>query len=197
MALKKARVTHFRYDKLDKPKIDFNNSIILPYTPTLEKLKPALKACNKNLIFKYHNKLGKKLCNNKLTNKKLEFGVYKVDCKNCPKFNIGETGRSLNTRMNEHKNDVKNNKASSGIAQHVNLTNHEFDFDNVSLITPNSNISKRHVIESSLIIKNKSNCVNLNNGFVVLDNFASNLVCNYLNLNDVRNCCSDNNHNLN
>ena len=123
--------------------------------------------------------------------------MYKVDCKNCPKFNIGETGRSLNTRMNEHKNDVKNNKASSGIAQHVNLTNHEFDFDNVSLITPNSNISKRHVIESSLIIKNKSNCVNLNNGFVVLDNFASNLVCNYLNLNDVRNCCSDNNNNLN
>ena len=148
----------------------------------MEEFKPTLRACDKNLIFKYPNKLSRKLCNNRSTQKKLDIGVYKVNCNNCNKFYIGETGRSLNTRMREHKNDIKNDKVSSGIVKHVNETDHEFDFKNVELIYPNSNSSKRHIVETSFINTNKLKCVNLNSGFVCLDNIVSNNVCKLLKL---------------
>ena len=84
--------------------------------------------------------------------------------------------------MREHKNDIRNNKTSSGIVNHVNATDHEFDFANVGLIFPNSNVSNRRIVESSLIINNKQNCVNLNNGFVNLEQSIANSLCNMLNL---------------
>ena len=31
-------------------------------------------------------------------------GIYKIPCKNCDKYYIGETGRSLGLRINEHPN---------------------------------------------------------------------------------------------
>ena len=184
-ALKKARITYFK-DKTDnKIKIDFKNSVVVPYTKYFSDLKPVLRSCDKNIIFKYPNKLANKLCNNKLSNKKLDIGVYKIDCLNCHKYYIGETGRSLNTRMGEHKNDIKNNKKSSAIVNHVNSVDHDFDFDNVSLLFPNSNISNRHIVESGLIINNKENCVNLNNGFVSLERSMANSLCNVLKLKEI------------
>ena len=33
--------------------------------------------------------------------------VYKFTCKNCPATYIGETKRSLKTRINEHKKNIK------------------------------------------------------------------------------------------
>ena len=181
-ALKKARLTYFKEKTNDKIKIDFKNSVVVPYTPYFSDLKPVLRSCDKDIIFKYPNKLVNKLCNNKLSNKKLDIGVYKVNCLNCHKYYIGETGRPLKTRMEEHKNDIKNNKTASGIVNHVNVTGHEFDFVNVGLIFPNPNISSRHIVESSTIITNKQNCVNLNNGFVNLDNSIASSICNMLNL---------------
>ena len=107
----------------------------------------------------------------------MESGVYKIDCMNCDKFYIGETGRSLKTRIKEHQNDIKYSKPASGIVEHTHNMGHQFDFKKTNLIFPNSNKSKRHIIESSAIISNKQNCVNLNNGFVDIDNFISKHVC--------------------
>ena len=144
-------------------------------------MRPILKSCEKNVIFKCLNKLANKFCKNKLTSKNLDVGVYKVNCLNCEKSYINETGPSLKTRKREHKNDIKN-KISSGIVFHINKTDHDFDFDNAAIIFPNSNISKRHIVESSIINKHKLNCVNLNNGFVSLESNVSNFVCELLKL---------------
>ncbi|KYN14843.1 hypothetical protein ALC57_12952, partial [Trachymyrmex cornetzi] len=32
--------------------------------------------------------------------------VYKINCKNCDASYVGQTGRKLKTRINEHKNDI-------------------------------------------------------------------------------------------
>ena len=57
----------------------------------------------------------------------MESGVYKIDCMNCDKFYIGETGRSLKTRIKEHQNDIKYNKPASGIVEHTHNMGHQFD----------------------------------------------------------------------
>ena len=43
-ALKKARVTHNK-ERNEKPKIDFKNSIVVPYTPFFDNMRPILKSC--------------------------------------------------------------------------------------------------------------------------------------------------------
>ena len=66
--------------------------------------------------------------------------VYKIGCNNCSSVYIGETGRKLSTRMNEHKtnvqelptasqtrssrNDSTSIKHKSAICNHANHENH-------------------------------------------------------------------------
>ena len=44
--------------------------------------------------------------------------VYKIDCADCSRSYIGETGRTFNTRRTEHKRNVQHNKVGSNIANH-------------------------------------------------------------------------------
>ena len=45
--------------------------------------------------------------------------VYKVPCKDCPCVYIGETGRTLEKRLSEHRTSVKKNDPKNGIAVHA------------------------------------------------------------------------------
>ena len=59
--------------------------------------------------------------------------VYKIKCSDCQTSYIGEaealTGRSLNTRLTEHKRVTRNGDANNHIALHHQLTNHNIDWD--------------------------------------------------------------------
>ena len=58
---------------------------------------------------------------NKLDNKKL---VYKIECLNCPKNYVDQTKRLLNTRLQEHKNNINlNNKYHNVISNHITIMN--------------------------------------------------------------------------
>ena len=45
----------------------------------------------------------------KLLKEKASGVVYQIPCKNCNQVYIGETGRTLATRLQEHKDDVRKN----------------------------------------------------------------------------------------
>ena len=66
--------------------------------------------------------------------------VYKFTCKNCPATCIGETKRSLKTRINEHK---KNKNIESVIHTHRNSLNHEFNWDDTKIIDIERDYKKR------------------------------------------------------
>lgn len=62
--------------------------------------------------------------------------IYSIKCKLCNKYYIGETGNSLNIRLNGHRgkiNYVKQGKYidnkynDNGIAMHFNIRDHNFD----------------------------------------------------------------------
>ncbi len=162
----KARNSYFcvQSQKAQLPEIDKN--IIVPYVPTLESFKPALRNLNTGLVFQYKNKLKNVLTKNNPTNSKsIQCGVYKIPCKVCNKVYIGETGRDLSKRLTEHKNDIVNQKPESGVAAHVFETSHNFDFEHAQIVYSCNNKLKRHIVESALIAHDSDMCVNLNFGF--------------------------------
>ncbi len=73
--------------------------------------------------------------------------VYKIPCKNCEKCYIGETGRPLHVRINEHrKSNV--NLFSSTVNRHANEFSHEIAYDNVEILSFENNSIKRKLLES-------------------------------------------------
>ena len=71
--------------------------------------------------------------------------VYQVNCIDCEKFYIGETGRMIKTRMKEHKDDGENEKEDnkvSGLSQHIREAHHRVDFENFKIINEESNFNK-------------------------------------------------------
>ena len=55
--------------------------------------------------------------------------VYEVSCKDCKLKYIGETKRSLKTRMSEHKYAVRRGDERNGIAVHAHQLQHSIDWD--------------------------------------------------------------------
>ena len=99
--------------------------------------------------------------------------VYKINCKNCTKSYIGETGRKLETRVLEHQKEAdqasniistrSQRKTSltqlnkSAITDHVCQQNHIIDWEEVNVIDREDNRQKRQIRES---IQIKMNGVN-------------------------------------
>ena len=69
---------------------------------------------NKLIAFYRHapNLLSKISSRIKSKNNFTETGIYKIPCKDCDKYYIGETGRSLGLRIKEHTNMKDVNKSA-------------------------------------------------------------------------------------
>ena len=62
-----------------------------------------------------------------IPNSKKKGVIYEVPCKDCPCVYIGETGRTLEKRLSEHKTAVKKNDAKNGIAVHAWTNQHQLN----------------------------------------------------------------------
>ncbi|KAI5642939.1 reverse transcriptase (RNA-dependent DNA polymerase) domain-containing protein [Phthorimaea operculella] len=54
-------------------------------------------------------------------------GVYQLECQDCNKIYIGQTGRTFDTRIKEHQRSWRLKKEDSAFAQHLIHENHCFD----------------------------------------------------------------------
>jgi len=174
-SLTKARRTFFKSNKNIKNENNKKKrNIVIPYVPFLEKMKQPLYQMDTNLVFNYKNKLSHNLIQNKPSIDS-ESGVYKIPCKNCDKNYIGETGRTLKKRIDEHKKDIRIQKSDSGVAEHVRKNNHFFDFKKAKIVYPSNSTIKRHIVESTLIadLKKSNKTCNLNLGFAPHNHFLT------------------------
>jgi len=82
--------------------------------------------------------------------------VYRINCLNCDASYVGQTKRTLNTRINEHRSHIRRNSTQhSVITDHKRNLGHEFDWDNVKILDYEPNCNKRLISEMIYIKKQK------------------------------------------
>ena len=79
--------------------------------------------------------------------------VYKISCKNCDYSYYGETNLELSTRLKEHQEDIRKQKETSKIVQHVYEKKHAMDFENYEILCHESDW-RRRIIKESLYTHN-------------------------------------------
>lgn len=128
-----------------------NGKVFLPYTKILRK---------KNIITHFSAPRTIRQCMRSVkdeVDKHQLKGVYKIDC-SCGKRYIGETGRSLKTRLKEHGADIKNERSrTSALAEHSVKTKHHICLENASIIAREEQQQRRKIREALEIIKHPHN----------------------------------------
>ncbi|XP_058840132.1 uncharacterized protein LOC131695616 [Topomyia yanbarensis] len=126
--------------------------VAVPYVAGLsEKLEKILRKHDTKLAFKPKDKI-KNIIFSKLKDPippgKQKNVVYSIPCGTGDgKTYVGQTGRRLETRVAEHKNDAKKKDARTGLAQHTLQEGHIFDFDNTRILERIENQESRLTAE--------------------------------------------------
>ena len=74
--------------------------------------------------------------------------IYQVPCGDCDSVYIGETGRTLEKRISEHKAAVKRHDEKNGIAVHAWDNQHKVDWQEAKVLQTETNYSKRRTMEA-------------------------------------------------
>ena len=69
--------------------------------------------------------------------------VYKVGCSECDLRYVGETGRTVQERMMEHRRAARNFDGTSELAVHVAETGHRVDWSGMSVVDKEVDYFKR------------------------------------------------------
>lgn len=89
--------------------------------------------------------------------------IYQINCQDCEKIYIGQTGQLLSNRMTQHKSDHKNKhiitETSTAAVLHSRDTGHRFNFEKPKILQMEHNYKKRTILEM-VHIKNSANTVN-------------------------------------
>jgi len=90
--------------------------------------------------------------------------VYKINCTNCDQTYIGQTKRHLDTRIKEHKNNIKNASGNHSVVTNHRLSfDHDFEWDKPIILHREKNRKKREIAEMFFIkkFKKSNNSINL------------------------------------
>lgn len=85
-----------------------------------------------------------------------------ISCRDCEKTYVGQTKRQLNTRIKEHKNDIKKSCSPSVISKHKLDFSHDFDWDNVRILDGEPSYGKRLISEMVFIKRQRAGLNNQN-----------------------------------
>ena len=150
----------------------------LPYEKGVsEKIAAKCKRYNVKLVNTKGKTLGNALKVKTNVDGDMSGVVYKVNCKDCEKYYIGETGRTIETRMKEHKQGANGEQEKvSGLSQHLKQTNHEAEFDDVKVLFRERNFRMRKFKEALAIKEHKANLLNKKEEIKLLSNVWENLL---------------------
>ena len=128
--------------------------IVAPYLKGVtEKTAKILKKHNMKMFSTNKNSLRNHLVKLKDKREIIENknAIYSISCKedNCNARYIGETGRTVGIRMDEHRRSVSKKEERSQIYVHKKETQgHDFDIDNVKIIAKENNMKPRRFVEA-------------------------------------------------
>ena len=85
----------------EKEPFILTNVLVLPFYSNLLNISRLLKSFNVNVVFNYSSTVLSLLIKNSPIQK---FGcIYEVPCRDCDKNYVGESSKSLETRIKQHK----------------------------------------------------------------------------------------------
>ncbi|UYV77066.1 hypothetical protein LAZ67_14003110 [Cordylochernes scorpioides] len=83
--------------------------------------------------------------------------VYSLKCSDCNSLYIGETGRRIKDRIDEHHRNIRNSEPRSLIVQHIRQTGHSFDTSQPQAYYSGiTNKYRRLVVEALLSLRHNS-----------------------------------------
>ena len=150
------RIIHLRIRQQSIKKIKLiTSSLQFPLYHFYQKSsKNFLKKTLIHLAYKRINTLGRFIRGHKDVRPKLFHTnvVYKIDCRDCEASYMGQTGRCLKTRINEHKNHIIwNTTQHSVITEHRISHQHDFYWGNVKILDKEKVLNKRLISEAIYI----------------------------------------------
>jgi GIY-YIG catalytic domain len=78
--------------------------------------------------------------------------VYMIPCKTCNQVYVGETGQKFQERRNQHKSDIRAQKPTNGIFEHLSRNeDHEIGWDEFTFVGSEQRMFSRKIRESIVI----------------------------------------------
>ena len=108
----------------------------------------------------------------------MEQGVYCIPCAQCQACYIGETGRSLSVRLEEHRLACRLGNNYNAIATHSLGYDHQISFSSARIVYNSNNINVRKIAEGALISLNST--FKNNKGSTQEDRFINFNICEIL-----------------
>ena len=156
---------------------DFSKTFFAPYHPKANRMfKMLKKKYDIDTVFKKTKTLGNLLKHSSRapTDKcNQQHIVYKVPCQ-CHKAYFGESKRKMGTRLKEHQSQCKladrTNKVKkdtyndTGLPLHHRNENHEFQWEEATILEIERDLNRRRLLEAIHIYKNKDIAVNVYSG---------------------------------
>ena len=84
----------------------------------------------------------------KTDKKKICGSIYKINCKDCEHFYLGESNRQLTIRLAEHSKSIRDGDQKSATSEHVIKTKHCIDLENTEIIDCDTRYLQRKVKEA-------------------------------------------------
>ena len=158
-------------------RLDVNSKpdVILPYCRSNDGLMLDLKKVDVKAAFNYPCSIGTILSNtSQKSGSHSQKGVYCVPCLGCEQVYIGETGRSVDQRLREHKYAARRGDNNNALFMHMSTNDHLIDWQNTEMLYKTSNLHKRKIVEAALIQSVPN--YNLNEGNYKFDRLLSTYV---------------------
>ena len=87
--------------------------------------------------------------------KKICGSIYKINCRDCDSFYLGESSRQLTIRLAEHHKSNRDGDQKSATSEHVIKTGHCMDFENTEVIDCDTRYYQRKIKEAIWIRTHK------------------------------------------
>ena len=151
-------------------------TVRLPHNQFTEKyMAPTLRAQNLRVANPSYSSIGSKIVRRRPSSA-LNCGVYIIPCSDCELSYVGQTGKDLGIRLQQHRDAVRLGKWENAVYRHRFETSHAINWNGARLVYKSPDEFKRLTVESSLIMHVPN--FNLTLGSTSIDKFSGKLILN-------------------
>jgi hypothetical protein len=146
---KKKRTSRQQEQQQQQPQT--NNRVVLPYVKNVSELTARLLQTHGITTAHKPNATLRKLISkpkDRTDGNNKNNVIYQIDCENCNKYYIGQTGRKLSTRIKEHKAAIRRHDPLSLISIHEDQEGHKFNLETVRILARGNTRHAREFLEA-------------------------------------------------